>query len=72
MPTNDRKTNIYHKRLMSLTAIKDQFLDYLQGCIDEVGSAFFAFSVVNCTTVSAEYSLLVSTARTRSVCEPAV
>jgi hypothetical protein len=44
MPTNDRKTNIYHKRLMSLTAIKDQFLDYLQGCIDEVGSAFFAGS----------------------------
>jgi len=42
MPTNDRKVNIYHKRLLSLTAIKDEFLDYLQGAIDDVATGFFA------------------------------
>ncbi len=42
MPTNDRKINLYHKRLLSLTAVKNNFLDYLQGAIDEVGTAFFA------------------------------
>lgn len=44
MPTNDRKTNLYERKLLSKTAIKDYFLDYLQGAIDEVGTAYFAGS----------------------------
>ena len=44
MPTNDRKVLIYHKRLLSLTAIKDEFLDYLQGAIDDIAAGFFAGS----------------------------
>ena len=42
MPTNDRKVNLYEKRLLSLTATREEFLEYLEGAIDEVGSSFFA------------------------------
>jgi hypothetical protein len=42
MPTNDRKVNIYNKRLLSLTALKNEFLDYLQNAVNEIGSSFFA------------------------------
>ncbi len=41
MPTNDRKINIYNKRLLSLTGIKDNFLDFLTDEIDEVIAAIF-------------------------------
>ena len=44
MPTNDRKVNIYPKRLLGLTAIKDQFLDYLQGAVDDIASGLIAGS----------------------------
>lgn len=44
MPTNDRKVNIYHKRLLSRTAIKEQFLDYLQGCVDDIADGIYAGS----------------------------
>lgn len=41
MPTADNKVNIYEKRLLSLTAIKDNFLDFLTDEIDEIVSAIF-------------------------------
>jgi hypothetical protein len=41
MPTADRKISIYSKRLLSLTAIKDNFLDFLKETIDEVAAGVF-------------------------------
>lgn len=41
MPTNDRKINIYHKRLLSMTALKSNFLEFLEGEIDEATAAMY-------------------------------
>jgi len=41
MPTADRKINIYPKRLLSLTGIKDNFLDFLLRTIEEVTAGIF-------------------------------
>lgn len=41
MATGDRKTNIYLNKLMSRTALKEQFLDYLSDKLDDTIAAFF-------------------------------
>lgn len=41
MATGDRKTNIYLNKLMSKTALKEQFLDYLSDKLDDTIAAFF-------------------------------
>jgi hypothetical protein len=41
MPTNDRKIRMYPKKLLSLTGISDNFLDFLTDEINEVAAAIF-------------------------------
>lgn len=41
MPTNDRKIRIYNKRLLSLSGIRDNFLEFLDDEIDEIVAAIF-------------------------------
>jgi hypothetical protein len=41
MPTNDRAIAIYHKRLLSLTGIKTNWLQFLKDEITEVSAAIF-------------------------------
>lgn len=44
MATNDKKINLYHRRLLSLTSIKDNFLDYLVDSIRSLAQSMFIFS----------------------------
>lgn len=41
MPTNDRKINIYHSRLLDRTGIKTRLLDFLSSRVSEVAAAIF-------------------------------
>lgn len=41
MPTGSSKINVYEKRLLERTAVKDNFLDFLKDSIDEVSAAIF-------------------------------
>jgi len=42
MPTADRRLNVYPKRLLSLTGLGAQFIEYLIGQIDEIGATIFS------------------------------